>query len=441
MNKTQQFQNKLKALSGKIQSNRYMSSISNGLMSSMSVLIAGAIFSLIDSINIPIYQEFLTNTGLKALTGVPAMLTTNIISLYVVFSIAFVLAGKYKQDSFSAGLLTLMAFLMVTPLMTTGEGLAAVNSIPMSYLGPQGLFVAIILGILVSRLYVLITEKNFYIKMPKGVPSTVEKAFAAIVPCILITVVMLAVRGIFSMTPYGDIHTFIYKIVQVPLVNLGGGWVAFLIATLFGSILWFLGVHGTMVVYGVMAPIWTTLRLENLEAFQNGAETLPHLVPGSIFNSIYATMGGSGVTIGLAIALLFAKSKRYSTVGKLTIIPSFLGINEPLMFGLPMVLNTRFVIPLIATPLVSSGLAMIFTTIGILPRLRGIGTPMGTPIFINGFIEGGWRVAVFQVVLVGISFLIYYPFFRGADKEALEQEKAEEIKDNLSNEPTVEPNI
>lgn len=421
MEKTQNFRIKMQKLSGAVQSNKYMSSISNGLMSSMSILIAGAIFSLIDSINIPAYQTFLTSTGLKTLTGIPAAITTNLISLYVVFAIAYSLAGKYKQDGFTAGMLSLMSFLILTPMMVTGEGRAAISSLPVTWLGAQGLFVALIVALIVGRLYVLIIEKKFYIKMPKGVPSTVEKAFAAIVPCVVITVLMLILRGIFGATSYENIHKFIYTIVQVPLTHLGGSWIAFLICTLAGSVLWFLGVHGTMVVYGVMAPIWTTLRLENLDAFQKGAE-LPHLVPGSVFNSVYATMGGSGVTIGLAIALLFAQSKRYKTVGKLVIIPSFLGINEPLMFGLPMVLNTRFLIPLIAAPLVSSGLAIIGTAVGLLPRLRGIGSPLGTPIVVNGFIEGGWRVAAFQILLVGISFLIYYPFFKKADAEALKEE-------------------
>jgi PTS system cellobiose-specific IIC component len=427
MEKTQAFRVKMQKLSGIIQSNNYISSISNGLMASMSILIAGSIFSLIDGVNIPAYQNFLKSTGLKTLTGIPGAVTTNLISLYAVFSIAYALAGKFKKDSFSAGLLALMSFLILTPMMTTGEGRAAVTSLPVSWLGATGFFVAMIVAIVVARLYVLIIEKKFYIKMPKGVPPTVEKAFAAIVPCIVITVLMLAVRGIFAATPYENIHKFIYAFLQVPLTKLGGSWVAYLICTLMGSVLWFLGVHGTMVVYGVMAPIWTALRLENLDAFQKGLE-LPHIVPGGVFNSVITTLGGSGATIGLAIALLVAKSKRYKAVGKLTILPSFLGINEPLMFGLPMVLNTRFLIPLIAVPFINSALAIAATAMGIIPKLRGIGSPLGTPILVNGFIEGGWRIAAFQALLVVISFVMYYPFFKKADAEALEEEVKAEAK-------------
>lgn len=421
MEKTQNFRVKMQKLSGMIQGNRYMNSISNGLMLAMSVLIAGALFTLVDSINIPVYQNFLMNTGLKTLTGIPPAITNSIISLYVVFGIAYSLATKFKKDGFSAAVLALMSFLILTPLMSTGEDSAVITSLPLTWLGASGLFVAMIVAIVVSRLYVLMIEKEFYIKMPKGVPPTVEKSFGAIVPCIVITVLMLAVRGIFEATSFGSIHQFIYTLIQIPLTQLGGSWIAYLITIIVANLLWVFGVHGGMVIYGVMSPIWTTLRLENLTAFQNGTE-LPHLVPGGIFSLIYTNLGGSGATIGLAIALIFAQSKRYKTIGKLTLVPAFLGINEPLLFGLPIVLNTRFLIPFITAPLLNAVLAIVGTAIGILPKLRGIGTPLGTPIGITGFIEGGWRVAVFQILLIGVSFLIYYPFFKKADSAALEEE-------------------
>ena len=424
MEKTQTLRIKMQKISSKIQSNVYMSSISSGLSLLMGVLIAGAIFTLIDSINVAGYQNFLKSTGLKTLTGIPATVTSNLISLYTVFAIAYVLAGKFKKDSFSAGLLALMSFLILTPM---GPMVDKSTGISTQWLGAAGIFVSMLVALIVGRLYFFILEKQFYIKMPKGVPPTVEKSFASIVPGIAITVLMLAVRGIFAATSYGNIHKFVYTLVQVPLTHLGGGWTAFLITTLVASTLWFLGVHGGMVVYSVMNPIWTTMRVQNLEAFQKGLE-LPNLIPGGSFLSVYTNLGGSGATIGLAIALIFAASKRYKTLGKLTIIPGLLGINEPLMFGLPMVLNTKFLIPLIAAPLVNSILAMVATAMGIVPKLRGIGTPMGTPVVIRGFIEGGWRVAVFQAVLVVVSFLIYYPFFKKADANALEEEAKAEVK-------------
>ncbi|MFP7335636.1 PTS transporter subunit EIIC [Shouchella clausii] len=423
MEKSQSIRIRLQKVSGAIQKNKYMSSISNGLAATMPALIGGAIFSLIDTINISAYQNFLEATGLKSLTGIPALVTTNIISLYVVFGIAYILAKQFKKDGFPAGIIALMSFLMVTPMgvmedQSTGIGI--------TWLGAQGLFVAMMIGLIVGRVFVLIIDKDIYIKLPKGVPPTIEKSFAAIIPALIIITIMLTIRGIFSATSYETIHNFIFTLVQTPLTGLGGSWLAFLICVVAISLFFFLGVHGPLVVYSVMAAIWTPLQLENLAAFQSGAE-LPNLIVPSASLMIYAAIGGSGATIGLAVAMLYAKSKRYKTLGKLTFIPSLFGINEPLIFGMPIVLNTRLLIPFIAAPLVASILSIILTFIGILPPLRGI-APMGTPLIISGFIEGGWSVAVFQVILSVISFIIYYPFFKGVDKIAYSEEIVNENK-------------
>ncbi|HAE60980.1 MAG TPA: PTS sugar transporter subunit IIC [Eubacteriaceae bacterium] len=424
----QNFRMKIQKFSGKIQSNKFLGSISNGLMLTMSVLIIGSIFTLLDSINITAYQEFLQSTGLKSILSIPPSVTVSLISLYAVATISYSLAGKYNKDGLTAALISMMSFLLLTPMGLMEDGMS--TGIGTRWLGAPGFFVAVIIALLVSRLYVLIVDKEIYIKMPKGVPPTVEKSFASIVPGIIIATIMLALRGIFQTTDYGNVHSFIYSILQVPLTNLGGSWWAFLATTLIGSLLWGIGIHGTMIVYSVMAPIWTTLRLENLSAYQAGLE-LPHLAPGGVFQATYITIGGSGATIGLAIAMLYATSKRYKTLGKLAILPSFLGINEPIMFGFPVVLNPRLLIPLIAVPFINVSLALGLTAVGILPRLAGIGSPLGTPMFINGFIEGGWRVAVFQVILVLISFAIYYPFFKKIDVEAYNEEiNAENAKES-----------
>lgn len=417
---------KVQKVAGRIQSNKFVGSISNGLMLTMAVTIVGSIFTLLDTMNIASYQNFLVNSGLKGVIGLPATVTVGMISLYASATIAYSLAGKYKQDGFTAALLSLMSFLLLTPL-----GAMADNGTGLStrWLGAPGLFVAMIVALLVSRFYVFVIDKKIYIKMPQGVPPTVEKAFASIVPGLFITAVVITIRALFELTEYGNVHSFIYSFLQVPLTNLGGSWWAFIVTTIVGSVLWAFGIHGTMVVYSVTAPIWSALRLENLEAYQAGATELPHLAPGGVFQQVYVTLGGSGATIGLAIALLFASSKRYKTLGKLGILPSFLGINEPLMFGVPVVLNPKLIMPLILVPLTNVSLALGLTAAGILPRLKGIGSPLGTPIMLTGFIEGGWKVALFQAFLILVSFAIYYPFFKKMDAEAtLEEMRLEETE-------------
>lgn len=418
------FRLKLLKISAAIQKNRFISGISNGLSATMPMLIGGAIFTLIDSLNITAYQDFLVNTGLKTLTAIPATITTDLIALYASFTIANALSKEFKKDGATAGILSLMAFFLVTPMGTMTDETAGFS---VTWLGARGLFVAMIVATLVTLIYSFVIDKKFYIKMPNGVPPTIEKSMAALVPAFIILVFFLIVRGLFSMTEFGDIHTFIFSFVQAPLTHLGGSPIAYMIAILAISVLWFFGVHGALVVLSVMSPIWTPLRLENLTAFQQGLE-MPNVIAGSSTYMIFSSIGGSGATLGLAIALLFAKSKQYKTMGKLAFIPSIFGINEPLLFGMPIVLNLKLAIPFVLTPLITNGLGIAGTMLGILPKLRGMGTPTGTPIIVRGFLEGGWKIALFQVLLIGISFVIYYPFFKSMDKEAFQKEELEEQK-------------
>lgn len=418
-----EWRSKIQKVSTKIQKNTYISAISNGLMALMPILILGAIFSLINALKLEPYQNFLINTGLKDYTSIPATVTTDLIALYAVFSIAYNFATQHKQQGFSAGIIALMSFLLVTPKGMLEDG--ATKAIGYSWLGAKGLFVAIIVALIVGTIYTLVLEKKFYIKMPKGVPPTVEKSFAALTPGFITAIIMLILTAIFSATSYGNMHEFVFSIIQVPLTSLGGTWWAMLICVFIIHLLWFFGVHGTLVVYSVVGPIWVALGLENLEAYQKGLEGTN--IIGSPFFPVYVLVGGAGATLGLIIAMLSARSARYKTLGKLAIVPSLIGVNEPVIFGMPLVLNIRLMIPFIVTPIITSGLAILFTSMGVLPVLNGVQVPLGIPILFNGWMTGGWRVALFQVVLIVISFLMYYPFFKKADAEAYEQEHAAEM--------------
>lgn len=417
--KQREMQMKMQKVSAAIQQNKYMTAISGGLMSLMAVMIIGAVFTLIDSVPIPAYQYFLESTGLNALTSLPLEITTNMISIYVVFAVAHKLAGEFEVDGFSAGMIALVSFLTLTPLAVLEDGVT--NAISFQWIGSAGLFVAMIVGLVSARLYVLILKKGLYIKMPKGVPPTIEKSFASLTPGFIIVTLMLVVRGIFAATSFGSIHAFIFGTIQTPLTHLGSSIPALIFMMVLIHVLWFFGIHGAMLVLSIMQAPLMPLGIENLNAFQAG-EPLPNLL---ILQSVIAfgMIGGSGSTIGLVIAMLRAKSKRYKTLGRLSIVPGICAINEPILFGMPLVLNTRFVIPLIVTPTLLTALGIALTVLGILPPLNGVGAPLGTPVVVQGFIQGGWQLAVFQVVAIPISYFMYLPFFKKADAEAFAMEE------------------
>ncbi|AJE52511.1 MULTISPECIES: PTS transporter subunit EIIC [Paenibacillus] len=428
----QKFSYKLQKVAGTIQQNRYMSAISNGLMSTLPFLIIGAFATLFSALAWEPYQNLIA--PVKAIIGLASTMTTGIIALYAVFFIAYRLAQAFDKDPLVPAATALLSFLIVTPIQTFDK----VRALPLQWLGAQGLFVAMIVGLIAARLYIWIVDRNWTIKMPDGVPPTVVKTFSGLIPAVLVALVFVIVAGLFMQTSFGTVHDFIYTYLQIPLEGLGGSLGALIIALIIMQALWMFGIHGAIVILAIVKPIWMSLDLANLDAFQAGAP-LPNII-GLAFWSIFCNYAPM---LGFALLLVFlAKSKQLRTIGKLGLPGTFFSIHEPLIFGIPMVLNPLLAIPFIVAPIICAVLGYIATNIGLLPAPIGIYPPFGTPIFALGFIEGSWKLAAAQLVLIPISMLIYYPFFRALDKQALKKEhEAQEQLEKQASETTASPAI
>ncbi|BDR58954.1 PTS sugar transporter subunit IIC [Xylocopilactobacillus apicola] len=404
-----------------LSNNKIIQSISKGLMITMPIIMVGAIASVFQNIPITGYQHFVTTTYFGTILTTIVNITTNMLAVYVVAAISYTYAGTFKLDQFVCALLALMGFFIVTPLTVSGKGIAAVTNIPLSWLGAKGLFTAMIIAIATTLIYLLIVKKNLVIKMPDSVPPFVSKSFAAIIPGFATVLVFGIVAFLFSITPYKDMHDAIYSLIQVPLSHVGTSvWAAALIYLLSG-LCWFFGIHGIAVISVVM-PIWIGADVANASALSAG-KVAPNIITYNWINAV-SSPGGSGATIGLIIlATFFAKSERYRSLGKLAIVPSLFNINEPVVFGLPMVLNAIMAIPFILTPVINVFLGYILTVAKILPVSNGVGS-MGMPILMNSFLCGGWKLMVFQIFTIFLSLAIYYPFFKILDnREVAEEQK------------------
>lgn len=403
-----------------LNTNESIQAISKGLMSLLSILMIGAFASLLQSLPITIYQDFIVSIGLDNVLATVVNITTNMLALYAVYAIAYAFVNTRKQNGFSAGIIALCSFFMITPLMTEGEGFAAITSLPLEWLGPKGLFSAMIIALLTSYIYCLLIKKDIRIKLPDSVPEFISKSFTSIIPGIVVVGLFAIVSSILSTTRYGDLHSAIYNLIAAPLTNLGGSiWTALLIYLLCG-LCWFLGIHGIAVVSVVM-PIWMAADAANIAAISAGGAP-ENIITWSWIN-VVGNIGGAGCTLGLVIlCVFFAKSKQYREFGKIALVPSFFNINEPVVFGMPCMLNAVLFIPFVLLPVIMIGLAYVLTILGILPITNGVGG-MGMPIVIFGLINGGWRLALWQVVAILISIATYYPFFRILDKQAVVLEK------------------
>lgn len=406
----------------KMTSNRYLSAIKEGFFGSTPILIAGSIFLLFTSLPFNGYAEFMTNIfGKKWMDFfyLPYQASFNLMSIYVVVGMARSLSKYYKVDEKLGIALSFVGIFVLTPLIFTADG---AKGLPLDNFAAKGLFVCMIATAISIEIYRFCAQKGITIKMPDSVPQNVSNAFAAVIPAFAIILLFDVFRTLFAMTDFGSAQQFIFTILQQPLQSLGGTLPATFIALLVESVIWCFGIHGSSIVSSVMNPIWYALSAENLAAVEAGT-AMPNIVNYQ-FISFFVKLGGVGATLSLTLLCLFkSKSDQYKALGKLGIGASLFNINEPIIFGFPIVLNPMMMIPFVLSNVTVGVVTYAAIWSGLVPYINGVNLPYTIPVVISGFMLCGWRGALLQVVLLLITGLIYYPFFKAQDKQAYLEEQ------------------
>jgi PTS system cellobiose-specific IIC component len=409
--------------------NTCIKAITQGMMLTVAFTIVGSIFTILGAIPIDVWTKFITDTGLKDLFAVMTTVTIDIIALIATFGIAYSYAEMKKEEGRAAGLLAVISFLILIPLeVTAGE--ISEKAIPFTNLGGRGLFLAIIVGLLTGFVFTFVKKKGWVIKMPAGVPENIGSIFSAVIPVFIMMFLVWLVRGGMSYTSYGDVNSMIYKFIQAPLANVMSNAYSSIILTVLNSIFWFFGIH-SMAINQLVSPAMRVLDLANLELFNAG------LAPTNIstwnFFMMTAKLGGTGCTLGLCVYLaFFSKSKRYRMLGKLALPAVIFNVNEPLIFGLPILLNPLLLIPFFLAPIVAYLLAYLVTWIGLLTPIIGLQLPVEFPVLLSGLLQGGVGFMILQFVIAIISCLIYYPFINIMDKQAVEEEAAATKEESIT---------
>lgn len=422
----------LMPLAERIGKNKYLIAIRDGFLLSMPLLIVGSFFLLIANFPIPGWTDFWARffgDNWASYFSKPTDATFSIMAILAVIGIGYSFSEQMNVDKLFGAAISMVCWFLIMPYKIL-EGDVAVTGIPLGWVGSKGIFVGIICAFLAVHIYAWVNEKGWVIKMPDGVPPTVEKSFAALIPAGMSVLVFFIINIVFAMTPYDNAFNFIFTILQTPLLKLGNTLPAMVIAYIFLHFFWFFGVNGGSVVGAVFNPILQTLSAENLAAFQAGS-ALPNIISQQ-FQDLFATFGGCGSTLSLLIAmLLFCRSKRVKELGKLAFIPGIFGINEPLVFGLPIVLNPMILIPFMLVPTINIVISYACMSIGLVPLCSGVAIPWTMPVILSGFLATGWQGAVLQFLLLILGVFIYMPFIKMMDKQYLSDEaKAVESKDD-----------
>lgn len=421
----EKFQNALGPIANKLNSNRYLAAIRDGFFGATAILIVGSVFLLFANLPLDPYKNMMASLLGKNWTdwfNIPYNLSMGIMTVYVMLGIAKSLSEYYKIDSLAAQIMSFVALFILTPVTTTKDGLMF---LPMDNLSASGLFLGMFVTIGTVEIMRWVLSRGWKIRMPDSVPENVSRSFEALIPGIFVFVIFDVIRFIFTVTPFDSAQAFIFEFLQTPLTALGASYPATLIIEVFATILFSFGLHGPNIIGGVMNPIWLSLTAQNAAAYAAG-KALPNIV-NSQFDANYVKLGGCGCTIGLAIIAAFlAKSDQYKTLGRLGIVPGLFNINEPLIFGIPIVLNPIMMIPFILSPVIFVSLAYFVMKIGLVPIANGVNIPWTTPPIIAGFLISGWKGALFQLVEIIVSMAWWYPFFKIVDKQALEQEQGQQ---------------
>ena len=406
----------------KIGTQRHLLAIRNGVVSTLSLSLIGTFFMVFINLPFPGWNEFIA--PYSATIVLPFRITMGLMAIYATFVMGSDLAKSYGLDSVTGGILSLGTFFMLqVPVnVLTPEEAPLGWVLPMSSLGASGMFAGILSMIFAVEVYRFFKKRNITIKMPEQVPPAVARSFEALIPGAVILTTTWLIRSVAGF----DVNAALLSLFE-PLTNiLGNNLLGILLPMFLIHLLWSFGIHGMSIVGAVVRPMWLIMLDENAKALADGtaATKLPYIAPEQFYQWT-VTIGGAGATIVVSVLFLFfCKSKFLKEVGRFSIIPGIFNINEPMIFGAPMMLNPYMFIPFNLVPLVLTIVSYFAVKLEMVNGFTVLPT-WTLPAPIGGYLSAGndWCVVVLIVINTLIAFIIYYPFVKAYDKKMLSDEQ------------------
>ena len=411
------FIDKLSRFGDKVGNNIYLQAISQGGLSALPVIVVGSFASLFAGLPIHAWQNFIHQTGLAGGLGDVVNATTNLLGLLLTYGICKKLSEKMEIKAQITPILAAIVYVILLPVTVSAEGGAVLS---FDYLGSKGMVVGILVSIITCKLYKFVIDKNITIKMPEGTPSYVSDSFLALIPAFVIIIFAMIVSMLVKFTPYDNVFNMIYSILQIPLTALmGTSLFANSVLNILVQASWALGIHPGYLT-GTVGPIMFALDGANQAAYAAGQQ-VPNII-GMAFSYITTT---AVLYPAIAVSiLLFAKSGRLRTVGKVAVAPAFFGISEPLIFGLPIVLNPLILIPWLIAPALNFFVGYVLVSTGLVARAAGV-IVFNVPMIFTGLLNGSYTISLMEIGLFMLDILLFFPFIKILDKKYSAEEQAE----------------
>lgn len=407
MNKLMSFmENKLAPVFSKLGANPYLMGIKDGMIATVPFTIFGSLFIIISQFPNDTWTEIVA--PYKSMLNVPNAMTIGIIALYVAFSVGYNLAKQFKQDPLMGGMISFIGFMMLQ-IDETAE-----FAMQTKYFGSKGIFTALIVAIFCVKILQLFTEHNWVIRFPEGVPPAVSKSFSALIPSIVSLTILFVLRCVVGL----NIPELIIQLFS-PLVFALNSYPGILVYMVVSQLLWCVGIHGQSVLNAVGSPIFLTFITANTEAYLAG-QPIPYITATG-FIPWFISLGGAGATLSLCVIMATSKEKSLRTLGRLALPAGIFEINEPVTFGLPIVMNPVMMVPFVLADVVlltGTYFLMYFNIIG----RCVVQVPWIMPPVIGAYLATGGNIpaAIWSVCGLFISGAIYYPFIKIVEKERLQ---------------------
>ncbi|WP_330926481.1 PTS sugar transporter subunit IIC [Candidatus Sororendozoicomonas aggregata] len=415
---------KLGPFAGKVGSQRHITALRDGFLVAMPFIIVGS-FILIFA-NPPFAADTQNAFGRAWLDFVGAHRTTivmpwtmsmGLMSLFISMGVAYSLAKSYKMDTIGAAALSAMSFLLAAAPEKNG-------ALPLEHFGGTGIFTALLVAFYSVELTRFLRKHNITIRLPEQVPPAIAASFALLLPVLAIFLTLYPLSLLIQNSFNLQIPDAVMVLFQ-PLVSASNSLPAILGAILLSQLLWFSGIHGDNIVISILSPVFLINLSANSVAYAAG-ENVPNLFTQPFWD-FYLCIGGSGATIGLVVLMSFSRAIHLKSIGRMSFLPGLFQVNEPVIFGTPMVMNPTLFLPFVFVPLINAMVAYVALNTGLVARAVAM-TPWTTPALVGAAWGSGWALSatLLTAFLIVLDILIYYPFFKAFEKQKLADEQTPE---------------
>lgn len=417
----------LMPLSDKITSNKLLNAIKDACILTSPFTVVGSLAGLVSQQSTYWFGKW--DIALDGILGhiIAAFTNINIIAMGMT-GLVVVLASSYNYATQLRGnkvgdkcvplvacIVSLIAYIATVPnAIQVGDN--TITAFQINYFNYEGMFSGMVIGLLSSYMYYKLVNSKFTIKLPGQVPPMVLNSFLSIIPFLVIISVFSVIKELVFMAGFESIQQLITKFIITPLNGIGTGLPAVIIVIIIMQLLWFFGIHGFSIMWGVISVLWMPIFMDHIQTYvETGSfASITQVAPNTLSN-VYAMIGGSGSTLALVVLLIVLgkKGSAEKSIGKMALIPGLFGINEPVTFGLPIVLNPIMFIPFVFVPVINAIIAYFATSWGWVNHLVVLNSGV-EPIFVNAWVLGAFTMSpvILCIVLFLLDIVLYYPFVK-----------------------------